>query len=315
MSREQVLVRYDGPVLADHSMAVDDLAPALLAIAELCKIANKDFNGDSATVKVFVNADLDQNCFELRLELVQTFLSHANMLIGSENVATAKELLEWLGIITGTSVLGLFGYLKCLKGRKIERIEYRTVENKNICQVNIEGDNNNIIVHPQAIALTNNTRTINYAQKAVKPLTNEGYETLEFITNDGRKEEITKGEAEDIVNIDIGEQLGIDEKEEPQIITASIRVYSPVYEKGAKNWRFDYSGRYETMDISETDIAENAIKRGGALVNDTYKVKLEIAQTKTPSGNFKNRYKIKEVVDFFPAKLEQQNDLFDNDQS
>ena len=93
MSREHVTIRYDGPVLSGHSIAVDDLAPALLAIAEMCKLANKEFNGDRATVKVFVNADLEQNCFELRLELVQTLISHAKALIQNEDVATAKTPL------------------------------------------------------------------------------------------------------------------------------------------------------------------------------------------------------------------------------
>ena len=60
-------IRYDGPALSDRSMDVAELAPALLALSDLLKIANTYANGDRAGVKVKVNADLEQHCFELNL--------------------------------------------------------------------------------------------------------------------------------------------------------------------------------------------------------------------------------------------------------
>ena len=62
------------------------------------------------------------------------------------------------------------------------------------------------------------------------------------------------------------------------------------------------------MDISETTIASKALERGGALINDTYRVKLEIQQVKTSAGNFKNKYKIKKVLEFHPASIKSQSD-------
>ena len=98
-------------------------------------------------------------------------------------------------------------------------------------------------------------------------------------------------------------QLDLQEQVESQVIAVWIRVYSPVYEEGARNWRFEFWKTHETIDISKIDFAENAIKRGGAVDNDTYKVKLAFTQIITPSGTFKNRYKIKEILEFHPAKL------------
>ena len=313
MSRNQILIRYDGPELAGHSMSVDDLAPALLSLAELCKLANQKFNGDRASVNVFVNANLEQNCFELNLELVQTILSHAQSFITNENIATSKEILEWLGIITPTAAgtaFGLFKILKILRGRKIERRELKVIDNKNVYQLKIEGDNNNVYIYPETNQLIEDSRVIKNVQKVVFPLIKEGYEKLEFESDKGQKEEITKEEAEKLVDTDFSEQLDLGE-DEPQVIIAWIRVHSPVYEKDAKNWRFEYGDKYETMDISETDIAEKAIERGGALVNDTYKVTLQITQTRTPSGRFNNRYKIKNVIEFRPSSLMHQTNLFD----
>lgn len=315
MSSDHIRLRYDGPALAGHSIDVDDLAPALLALGDLCKIANNKFNGDRAAVKVLVNADLEQNCFEISIQLVQTLLEQARTLINHDDVSTAKEIFEWLGITYYAlgAPIGLFHLLKYLRGRKITSREMIVQDGKDVVQIKVEGDNNHVYIHPQTNELINDYRVIKKVQKVVAPLANEGYEKMEFDYNDDKKEEITKEEAKEILNIDGNKPLELTEDEESQVITAWIRVYSPVYEKDAKNWKFEYGEKHETIDISETDIAENAIERGGALVNDTYKVKLEITQTKTQAGNFKNRYKIKEIVDFHPATLVSQNEMFKDD--
>lgn len=77
--------------------------------------------------------------------------------------------------------------------------------------------------------------------------------------------------------------------------------------------RFNYGEDHVYMDISGTDISKQALQRGGALVNDTYKVKLEMKQTLTASGNFKNHYKIIEVLEFHPAQLPSQVDWIEDD--
>ena len=317
MSREKVRIRYDGPALAEQSIDIDDLAPALLAIGELCKLANRRFNGDRASVKVLVNAELDQNCFELNLELIQTLLDQARSIMGNEEVATAKELLEWLGILAPPSigVLGTYTLLKVLGNRKIASKELQVQDGKDVVQIIIEGNNNSVYIHPQTNELLKDPAVFKNVQKTLKPLTKEGYETLEFETNDGQKEEVTKDEAKEILDVDFSARLDLTEHEEHQIITAWIRVYAPVYEETAKNWKFEFGERHETIDISETDIAANAIERGGALVNDTYKVRLGITQIKTSSGKFRNRYKIEEVLEFHAAKLTQQEDMFNKDES
>lgn len=77
MSAERIRLRYDGPALAGHQMDVAHLAPALLAVGDICKIANRKFNADKASVQVLVSVDLDHKCFEISFDLVQTLWSHA----------------------------------------------------------------------------------------------------------------------------------------------------------------------------------------------------------------------------------------------
>ena len=55
-------------------------------------------------------------------------------------------------------------------------------------------------------------------------------------------------------------------------------------------------------DIAETNIARQALDRGGALVDDAYQVRLEITTEIDSHGNKKPpRYKILEVVRFVAA--------------
>jgi len=108
-------IRYDGPALAGYEMDVQDLAPALLAMAEIVQIANRKFNGDSVVIRVMVDADVEQQCFQLDLSLIQSFFDQAAVLIGHKDIATAKDIAEWIGIIGGSG-LGLFGLLKRVYG-------------------------------------------------------------------------------------------------------------------------------------------------------------------------------------------------------
>ena len=310
MSSDQVRVRYDGPALASHSMEVTELAPALLAIGELCKIANRKFNGNRAAVKVLVNTNLDQNCFEFNLILVQTIFEHAKSLITNDNVASAKEIIEWLGIIVpiAGAPWGLFKFVNFLRNRKINSKKLINKDGINVMQISVEGENNIVNVYPQTAELLENPQTVKNVQKIVKPLASDGYETVEFEYKDGSVEQVSKEEAKEILemhsyrtmeSIEKSPQISIEKS--PQVLEVCITVHSPVYQKDIKNWKFKLFENHATIDISETDIAEKAIARGGALVNDRYKVKLEITQTITPSGRTKNRYKIKEVIEFIPA--------------
>jgi hypothetical protein len=300
MRDDFVRIRYDGPSLSGHSIDVNHLAPALLAIGDLCKIANSKFNQNRASVRVLVNADLDQNCFQLDLQVVLDFYEQAKELIGIQEVSDAKEILEWLGIILPPAefaAIGLFKFVKWLKDRKISKAELKEIEGKSVIQITVLGDNNHVNVMPEAYELFKDNKAIKSIQSIVKPLSQEGYETVEFEHKNVVSEAITKEEAKGILRIkqtDAAEDCGTQE------VTAFIQVYSPVYDQSVDKWRFYYGDTHIYADISETDIAQQAFERGGAMINDTYKVRLEITQTISESGKINNHYKILEVLDFRP---------------
>ncbi len=311
MSKDVIRIRYNGPVLANHAIDVNHLAPALLSLGDLCSLANKKFNGERASVKVLVSVDAEHSCFEFSFELVQKIYDMAISLIKTDDVKNAKQLLEWIGIITvgSPAALGLLRLLKWLKGRKVESQTLVKQDGKNVVEIKVVGDNNVIIAYPQTMELYNDVKAIKNTQNIVKPLTEEGYDTLEFEYKEKVTEEVSKNEALDIMSIAV--DLMEETVEEPQEIIALVKVYSPVYDADVSIWRFEYGGKHEYMDLSETEIAKKAIERGGTSVDDIYRVRLEITQVTTPAGKIKNRYKIKEVLEFRQVNLPKQIELFE----
>src|SRR4051794_23532318 len=117
-SRVRTTIRYDGPALADHEIDVNELAPALLALADIIQLANKRFNGDAAAMRVLVKADVEQRCFQIDLHLLLSIADQAKALFTEDNLKTAKEIAKWLGL-SGTGVGSLFRLIKFF-GRKTE---------------------------------------------------------------------------------------------------------------------------------------------------------------------------------------------------
>ena len=311
MSREKIRIRYDGPALAEHSIDLDDLAISLLALGDLCKLANKQFNGDRASVKFLVQVDLEQNCFELSLELVQTILSITESVFKRDEVVSAGELLFILGIGTGTS-FGLIKTLAWLRGKSIDSSDLEAQENDNSVRINVKGDSNTINVDKRTYILLRDPQAIEKVKKVVSFMeNNDAYDSLEFQSKNGDKEVISKNDAHCI----LGAENPKDDEEDPQELTVWIETYAPVYNESATSWRFLLNGKPEYMDITETDIAQKAMERGSTSVGDSYQVRLVMSQKRTSQGRFTASYKIKEVFEFRESTLIHQSDMFNKDES
>ena len=74
MSQANVLLRYDGPGLADHKMDVRHLAPALMGFGNLCREANwVSRMAHAPIVRVLVNADINANCVTISFDVLQSY--------------------------------------------------------------------------------------------------------------------------------------------------------------------------------------------------------------------------------------------------
>ena len=178
----KITVRYDGADLAGHQMDIEDLAPALMGLAELYTIANRKFNGDKSSVRVLVATDVEHQCFQFDIEVVQGRWEQAKGLLNDSGVASAKELGKWLGFIGGggASAAGLLKLLTWLVQKKLKFSQLRVDLDAQGSNVVVTGDNNRITVNSQSHALLDE-RSVRKALKPVLgPAAKEGYSSLEF---------------------------------------------------------------------------------------------------------------------------------------
>lgn len=232
-------IRYDGPALGGHEMDVQDLAPALLALADIIQLANRKFNGTEADIKVLVNADVEQRCFMIDISLVQSFLDQAKGFLGTEHVKTAYDIAQWVGILSGGSV-GLFQLLKFLRGAKSADAALH-IQNDGSGNIIVTGNGNTIVVPQQVYQLAQEPRAVEKAKAVMRPLANEGYESLAFLNGDHEVFEVSSKEAEGIGELP-SKPLSDLPSESVSQIRGQVRIKSAQYEGGAQ-WAFLWNGR------------------------------------------------------------------------
>lgn len=315
VSRQQFSVAYNGKTRAhDHSIDVEALAPALLAFGRLMREANQEFNGKNAKAKVLVISDFEHKCFNINFELALSIYEQIKSLLGDDGVKTAKEVLEWIGLLTPASGISYFGYLRWKNGRKItsatELIDQKRSGN---VTVRVEGDNNPIVINNNIFNLSHNPRALKATRDAFTPIGQDGFENVEVRDAD---EIVKKIEPEDVQAIIASCNTGLEEIDEEipdiEVTTAWLSVYSPVYDLAADKWRFKLGKDVVYVDISATEIGKNALERGGALADDAYQVRLEITTPRDKKGKAaKPSYRIVEVIKFIGADPTAQWSLFD----
>jgi len=313
MSDTNLKIRFSGPELDGHSMDVCLLAPSLMAIGELCKEANTVLNGSNAKVTVLVNADVKANCVTVDLQVHQTLWQVAQGLISNPNVASAKEILEWLGIFGGTwaasygsikFVKGLIEYLRWKKERKEISSQVDRTDSGNYVRVTVEGNNNVIVIPEQTYKLSKSIKAVESIKTLVSPVKEEnGIEQASFI-NEEMEVNIDQSAAKEL------SRSFADTDDIPaQTFTAHIVTHGPILDIKSKHWKFKFNNKVEELDISQTSIAEDAVARGGVNVGDTYTAKIEMKEHQTKKGSYVTDFKIKEVMAFTPGTRHQQSSL------
>ncbi|MBU3655331.1 MAG: hypothetical protein FGM23_03100 [Alphaproteobacteria bacterium] len=254
MQMVRTTIKYDGSALAGKSMDVADLAPSLIALSDLIKAANRQFNGDRSGVKILVNANLDQNCFELFIDLAQTLWESVSNLIADDRVATIKEIAEWIGILKpAAGGITLYALIKILRGKTVESTTIEKNDGKDVLQIHIYGDSNHVTVDKNVYEMYSNQVIRNHAIKVLEPLTKDGYDSLEFY--DGKKKVYEHFDKSDVPSIDNGNLPEI----QPQNVVISkiktiVRIRKPAYEGNSK-WTLVYKRAIEAA-IEDKDWLE-----------------------------------------------------------
>lgn len=311
-------IRYDGPALSQGEMDVQDLAPALLALADIAQIANRKFNGNRASLKVLVNADIEHRCFQLDLSLIQTLLDQAQTFLGKENVATAQEIANIIGL-TGGAGGTLLGLYKWLYGRKEPAgdISFTKTEATGITVVNIIGDGNSVEVSNEVAALASDPEVMKRVKTVLRPLQKPEYRDFTVLDRDTP-----------VVTIDKSEATGILAAEPPTLLAADDMAQSePIYAtgpawvdtshfRGVAKWTLLWSGQRVDAKMPDDFLTRFQDNELIVVPNAKLTVRMKVLTNVDDNGQPLGapEFIVEEVLQIdLPPKAAKQVDLFNDD--
>jgi hypothetical protein len=277
INRRRFQVAYVSDDADDHSMDAETLGPALAAFGKLLKAADKDLNTQKTAVRVLVNSDFEHKCFNINFELVQTVIREMNDLLSGAGIKNATELLTKVGIIGGTTVGSVIGYLKWKNGRKVEAVQ-SVQSSPHTVVVKIQGDGNTINIGADVLRLAQNNEVLDAVEGTLAPIgESKVAKSIEFREDDTPTAALTNNEVRAVL-ASCADRLPEPEREEPEddkkTVTAVLYTYGPVFDAKAPNWRFRYRNKPIYADVRETSIAKDAVRRGKSSMNDRYKVRM-----------------------------------------
>jgi hypothetical protein len=238
---------YDGDALAENTMDVRDLAPALIAFGELFDRANQILNGDKLTVNLKVRAT-KPGSFELLLILAQSFLT-ATQFLSSDLVVSAANLV---GLITGVPKIGesLFRTFKKLKGNKPEIIQQDN-------GVTLRASNVELQISNEVFRLYQDSEIKRLSQAVVEPLFRPGIDEMIIKDNRRKLESVNKEEAPSFNYSGISDA----NTSENIIPILALRLVSPTFDEKKMKWRLDDGSGAKWYGIEDDNFLQKVRER------------------------------------------------------
>jgi hypothetical protein len=173
MAETAFRIAYDGPALEFGRMPVRDLAPALLALGDLFAEAGRVVYPDSAPVALNIKAT-EQGSFDVHLILeAEDLWDQFVDLFGSDPVTALVNLKT---LIVGGGGFSLFGLIRLLRGRQIEREEASSTPG----YVRITVEDTSIEIPAEVATMYRRISIRRKARDVVAPLNREGVEEVQF---------------------------------------------------------------------------------------------------------------------------------------
>ena len=278
---------YDGPALANNSMDVHILAPALLAYGDLFEQANQLLHGDKVKVRLQVKA-LSPGSFDIIFQVIQNMPDQIVGYLTGDNINAAFNLVELI-------VMGRYCLLwmaKILKGKN--PVTPKKLNN-DLMRIEINGQFYDVPI--DLLRLYSDISIRSLLTKVVEPLSHPGVEVIEIKDKGKTREVVFKDELPYFAEptVDIQEETLTDSERE-----AAFSIISLAFKEDNK-WRlFDGASTYNVTvkDQNFLDrVNHNQISfaKGDVLIG-----RLKTTQKQTATG-LKAEYELLKVIDHKPA--------------
>ncbi|GAB2736995.1 hypothetical protein [Sinomonas soli] len=283
-SREGFSVKFDGPALEDHAMRVEDLAPALLAMARLFRDAQTALGDDAPPASLDIHAQRPGSfAVDLMLEIPGIYEQVLGMLLSREAQATLSAT-GLLGV-----VLAAFRGLKWMHGRHGLRREH--IEPGQVRITDANGDS--ITLPAESLSVIQSPAFRRAAEEMTRPLERDGIDSIVLTSSADPQPVVVSQEDRESFEVPDQEEV-VFEPTEREVV---VRLENVAFVEGNK-WKVNdgaNSFHAAVEDLGFRERVESGAERFAA--NDTLKVLLRTQQRKTKRGALQVTNTILRVLD------------------
>ncbi len=240
---------YDGEALADGTIDAKELAPALLAFAELVDEASRLVPEQKDGITLKVRAGFEKGSFEVHLEIAKLYQQFVSLFSGQDATAFAN-MFQILGIAGVVGLLGVFQLIRQAKGRKPTSV---TIEHTERVKVTFEGDPP-IEIDKRVWLLFNNSRARKAIEQVIRPLRKQGITDFKIRH---RNKDTFEAKQDEVSYFDAPT-----EHEGETISTSDTRlmIVAPSFQEGNK-WRVTDGSRNMFVSIQDPGFVQ-AVQQG-----------------------------------------------------
>jgi len=297
-----LIYKLDGPLI-DEGIDVFELSPLLLSLGELIQESNSTLHpsGDKLSVNV---KPFERGSFVMELQLfAQTNAQQLLHMVNQDSVRQIKELLEWMGIISGGTV-GVIKVYKFLKGPP-KRVEVGPEDVKIIAQ-----DDNSITINKKTYALFQNTKIQQNIYRIYGNfLGKDGIESVKSYLKENERETKVEVEKSDVPYFNPANTIPVEQENLNENKTITISYLKPKrisLEGEADNWSFRKGE--DAVIVATIKDPEFLGKIVSAEIRLSHEDLLEVRllEIQTINNNeLSVKYEIQEVIKYTPAPIQQ----------